>query len=254
MRLSVHRTGSCLGNESSALRCGSRIPLLQIENNLLLQQQSLRFDCERSLIMPKMQSAPAKSGPFSMFVRSAQELKRPKSLVMLSMLLACHVVLGFFQLQLTDFIRISFAALPIGVAGMLYGPTAALLLGALGDPIKYLVSPTGPFFPGFTLSAAVTGLLFGLLFYGMHRDFDPCRKKRGIAILRIAVAQLLNTLIVDLLLHSLWLTCLYGTPMEALLPMRALKCALLFPVEGILLYLLLAAVARFVLSRPSVLR
>ena len=88
----------------------------------------------------------------------------------------------------------------------------------------------------------------------MHRDFDPCRKKRGIAILRIAVAQLLNTLIVDLLLHSLWLTCLYGTPMEALLPMRALKCALLFPVEGILLYLLLAAVARFVLSRPSVLR
>lgn len=207
--------------------------------------------------MPKISSAPfnpAQSGPFSVFSRSARELKRPKSLVMLSMLLACHVVLGFFQLQLTDFIRISFAALPIGVAGMLYGPTAALLLGALGDPIKYLVSPTGPFFPGFTLSAAVSGLLFGLLLYGMHRDFDPCRKKRGIAILRIAVAQLLNTLIVDLLLHSLWLTCLYGTPMEALLPMRALKCALLFPVEGILLYLLLAAVARFVLSRPSVLR
>ena len=84
--------------------------------------------------MPKISSAPsnpARSGPFSMFSRSARELKRPKSLVMLSMLLACHVVLGFFQLQLTDFIRISFAALPIGVAGMLYGPTAALLLGAL---------------------------------------------------------------------------------------------------------------------------
>ena len=204
--------------------------------------------------MPKMQSTPAKSGPFSVFVRSAQELKRPKSMVMLAMLLACHVVLGFFQLQLTDFIRISFAALPIGVAGMLYGPTAALMLGALGDPIKYLVSPTGPFFPGFTLSAAVTGLLFGLLFYGMHRDFDPCRKKRGFTVLRVAAAQLLNTLIVDLLLHSLWLSCLYGTPMEVLLPMRALKCALLFPVEGILLYLLLAAVARFLLSRPSALR
>lgn len=204
--------------------------------------------------MPKMQSTPAKSGPFSVFVRSAQELKRPKSMVMLAMLLACHVVLGFFQLQLTDFIRISFAALPIGVAGMLYGPTAALMLGALGDPIKYLVSPTGPFFPGFTLSAAVTGLLFGLLFYGMHRDFDPCRKKRGFTVLRVAAAQLLNTLIVDLLLHSLWLSCLYGTPMGVLLPMRALKCALLFPVEGILLYLLLAAVARFLLSRPSALR
>ena len=191
MRLSVRGTGSCLRNESPALRYGSRIPLLQIENNLLLQQQSLRFDCERSLIMPKMQSAPAKSGPFSMFVRSAQELKRPKSLVMLSMLLACHVVLGFFQLQVTDFLRISFAALPIGVAGMLYGPTAALLL---------------------------------------------------------------NTLLVDLLLHTLWLSCLYGTPMAVLLPMRAVKCALMFPVEGVLLYLLLAAVARFLLSRPSTLR
>ena len=196
--------------------------------------------------MSKISSAPAKSGPFALFSRSAQELKRPKSLVMLSMLLACHVVLGFFQLQLTDFIRISFAALPIGIAGMLYGPSAALLLGALGDPIKYLVSPTGPFFPGFTLSAAVTGLIFGLLFYGMHRDFDPCRKKRGWVTLRVAAAQLL--------LHSLWLSCLYGTPIQALLPMRAVKCALLFPVEGILLYLLLAAVARFLLSRPSALR
>ena len=204
--------------------------------------------------MSTISSAPAKSGPFALFSRSAQELKRPKSLVMLSMLLACHVVLGFFQLQLTDFIRISFAALPIGIAGMLYGPSAALLLGALGDPIKYLVSPTGPFFPGFTLSAAVTGLIFGLLFYGMHRDFDPCRKKRGWVILRVAAAQLLNTLLVDLLLHSLWLSCLYGTPIQALLPMRAVKCALLFPVEGILLYLLLAAVARFLLSRPSALR
>lgn len=204
--------------------------------------------------MPKMQSAPAKSGPFSMFVRSAQELKRPKSLVMLSMLLACHVVLGFFQLQVTDFLRISFAALPIGVAGMLYGPTAALLLGALGDPIKYLVSPTGPFFPGFTLSAAVTGLLFGLLLYGMHQNFAPCRKKRVVAILRVAAAQLLNTLLVDLLLHTLWLSCLYGTPMAVLLPMRAVKCALMFPVEGVLLYLLLAAVARFLLRRPSTLR
>lgn len=204
--------------------------------------------------MPKMPSAPAKAGPLSIFVRSAQELKRPKSLVMLSMLLACHVVLGFFQLQLTDFIRISFAALPVGVAGMLYGPTAAMLMAALGDPIKYLVSPTGPFFPGFTLSAAVTGLIFGLLLYGMQRDFDPCRKKRVTAILRVAGAQLLNTLVVDLLLHTLWLSCLYGTPAEVLLPMRAVKCAILFPVEGILLYLLLGAVARFLLSRPSALR
>ena len=45
-----------------------------------------------------------------------------------------------------------------------------------------------------------------------------------------------------------------GTPMAVLLPMRAVKCALMFPVEGVLLYLLLAAVARFLLSRPSTLR
>lgn len=205
--------------------------------------------------MPKNTSHPReKTGFFSLFARSARELRRPRSLVTLSMLLACHVVLGFFQLQLTDFIRISFAALPIGVAGMLYGPTAAMLLGALGDPIKYLVSPTGPFFPGFTLSAAVTGLIFGLLFYGMHHDFALCRKKRLLPLLRVGAAQLLNTLLVDLLLHTLWLSCLYGTPMEVLLPVRALKCALLFPVEGALLYLLLAALARLLLSRPSALR
>lgn len=50
MRLSVRRTGSCLRNESPALRYGSRIPLLQIEKNLLLQQHPLRwtvFSCPR---------------------------------------------------------------------------------------------------------------------------------------------------------------------------------------------------------------
>lgn len=93
-----------------------------------------------------------------------------------------------------------------------------------------------------------------MLLYGMHQNFAPCRKKRAVAILRVAAAQLLNTLLVDLLLHTLWLSCLYGTPMAVLLPMRAVKCALMFPVEGVLLYLLLAAVARFLLSRPSTLR
>ena len=52
-----------------------------------------------------------------LFTDSLQELKNLKSMVMAAMLLAIAVVLGFFTLQLTEFIKIGFAYIANEFAG-----------------------------------------------------------------------------------------------------------------------------------------
>lgn len=64
-----------------------------------------------------------------LFVDSFQELKDVKALTMTAMLLAVAVVLGFYSLQVTDFIKIGFAFLADELTGMLFGPVVGGLMG-----------------------------------------------------------------------------------------------------------------------------
>ncbi len=57
------------------------------------------------------------------------------------------------------------AALCIAVGGYFFGPVVGAVIGALIDVVGYFVHPTGPFFPGFTISNALIGTIYGL-FYG----------------------------------------------------------------------------------------
>ena len=164
-----------------------------------------------------------------MFSESLMELKNLKSMVMAAMLLAIAVVLGFFTLQLTEFIKIGFAYIANEFAGMMFGPVVGSLIGALADVLKYMVNPTGPFFPGFTISGFFGGLIYGMVLY-----------KKPLSVKRIIVANTLVTVLVNLLLNTYWLTLLYGNAYMALLPARIVKQLVMLPSEVILFY----AVAR----------
>ena len=164
-----------------------------------------------------------------MFKDSFGELKNLKTLAMASMLLAIAVVLGFYTLQLTEFIKIGFAYIANELAGMMFGPVVGSLIGGLADVLKYLVNPTGPFFPGFTISGFLGGLIYGIVLY-----------KKPLSIKRVIVANTLVTVFVNLLLNTYWLTLLYGNAFMALFPARILKQLVMLPIEVILFY----AVAR----------
>ena len=160
-----------------------------------------------------------------LFTDSLHELKNLKSMVMAAMLLAIAVVLGFFTLQLTEFIKIGFAYIANEIAGMMFGPVVGSLIGALADILKYMVNPTGPFFPGFTISGFFGGLIYGMVLY-----------KKPLSIKRIIVANTLVTILVNLLLNTYWLTLLYGNAYMALLPARIVKQIVMLPIEVILFY------------------
>ena len=126
-----------------------------------------------------------------LFRDSFHELKDVKALAMTAMLLAIAVVLGFYTLQVTDFIKIGFAFIADEMTGMLFGPVVGGLMGGAADLVKYLVRPTGPFFPGFTISGAASGVIYGMILY-----------KRPLTIRRVALANGLVMILVNICLNT----------------------------------------------------
>lgn len=172
---------------------------------------------------------------FKTLKESSQELKKLNALITSSLLLAICVVLGLLgTVMIGQFIRISFNYLPIALGSMLFGPVAGSILGALSDILNFILAPKGPFYPGFTVNAIVTGLVYG---FGLYR-------KRA-TLSRIIIIKVILVLGVDILLSTYWLSDLYGQAFLALLPMRALKSIIMLPIDVAMLY--------FVLTRLPVL-
>ena len=160
------------------------------------------------------------------FLTSARELKRVQGLVMAGMLLAVQVVLGLVaSIPVGPSIRISFGYLALSSAGALLGPAVAPTNCALSDVIVFLIRPTGPYFPGFTVTGLVSGLIYGLMLY-----------RRDVTLPRLLVTKLLIDLICNLLLNTIWIHMLYGKALFALLPSRALKNLAQYPVDVLLMY------------------
>lgn len=125
-------------------------------------------------------------------------------------------------------LRLSFGEMPIMLAGVLFGPGAGALTGLAADLIGYLVnSHGGAFFPGFSLSAALTGLIPGLLLY-KHRS--------NLNLRQIGVVVLVTDLLTGVLLNTFWLTILYGQGFFVLLPMRLVARLLTLPIYTVTLF------------------
>ena len=113
-------------------------------------------------------------------------LKNVKTLTLSGMFIALSVVCGFLNLPITQFIEIRFGSLMLAVSGMLLGPAISAVIGALSDIIAFMVKPTGPFFPGFTISAAVSGELKAIAFVncpsGMNCGYKPRELQASLAL------------------------------------------------------------------------
>ena len=163
-----------------------------------------------------------------------EKLRNTKTLTLAAMLTAIGIVLGFFKIPLSQIIEIRFGSLPLGVAGMSLGPGIAGIIGALIDVGGYLVKPTGPFFPGFTVSGIVGGLIFGAILY-----------KKELSIPRVTIAVLVHTFVVGIIMNTFWLDFMYiKAGFLNTLWVRLPKELAMIPINIVLLYFLLAAFSR----------
>lgn len=147
------------------------------------------------------------------------------SLVYLSLLIALYVVLSFFTIYITKEIRFSLTFMPVSWASVIMGPIAGGITGAFGDVLSWVIKPAGPFFPGFTISGLISGIIYGIFLY-----------KKDLTLRRVFFAAVSVVLIVELGLNTLWLMILYGSPFEVLIAGRLIKAPFTMAIQMLVLY------------------
>ena len=176
------------------------------------------------------------------FSSSFHALKKTRTLTTTGLLLAVQIVLGSYgTIEVTDSLKISLSHLALAPTAIFFGPVVASMQGALSDIVGYLIKPTGPYFPGFTLATLLLGLIYGLSLYRTRHTMPR------IVLTRIAVMVLVN-----LLLNTVCLVMLYGPSRQATFPVRLVKNIVQLPFDCILLYSVCNIVRR--LPNPSATR
>ena len=127
-----------------------------------------------------------------------------RTLCQVALLIAIEVVLNRFGSINTNGWKIGVSFLPLVLCAILYGPWWAAGCGALADFIGAMLFPFGPYHPGFTICAALMGMVNGLF---LHRKAAT----KGRAFLNILFATLINTLGIGLCINTLWVAQLYGS-------------------------------------------
>ncbi len=145
-------------------------------------------------------------------------------LLVMALLIAIEIILTRFLSINTPIIRIGFGFLPVAMVAILYGPWFAGAAYAIGDVLGALLFPIGPPFPGFTISALLTGVIFGVFLY-----------KKPVSWKTVLPASLLISLLIDLTLNTYWLSILMGKGFLVLLPTRILKAIIMPPIQILLI-------------------
>ena len=181
----------------------------------------------------------------NIFVRSLRELKSTRCLALTALLIAMNIALDLMglELRLPPDLKIGFGFLANAAVGMLFGPSVAMLAGVCTDLLGYFAGgfTMGGYFPGFTLTAIVAGLFWGLWMY-----------PRRVSLWRAIGAKVCINLFCNIGLNTLWLTLTGGKAMSVLLVARVPKNLLMLPVEIAVLYFGMKLVLRFYHMLPAV--
>lgn len=164
---------------------------------------------------------------FMLFSDSYKEFHQVKTIATLGMFGAISVVLGSLTIVIGDYIKIGFSSVAQQFVYYLFGPAVGGFFAGAMDILKYFIKPTGPFFPGWTISAMTAGVLYGCFFY-----------KKPLNLWRVLAAELAVSVVCNMVLGTLWLAIMYEKAFFVLLPVRVVKNLVMWPVNSALFYTL----------------
>ncbi|AKP66952.1 folate family ECF transporter S component [Companilactobacillus ginsenosidimutans] len=154
-------------------------------------------------------------------------------LTWMALLIAFEMVLSKFSPG-TNILKVSFTFIAIGLMGYYFGPYKAAIANAVADLIGNTVFATGgTYFYGFTLSAIITGLIYGYLLHN-----------RKVTVLNVFLAVFLVTVVVNTLMNTLWVSILASAPYNVMLMTRLPKEAIELVYQTGLLYIILKWISK----------
>ena len=150
--------------------------------------------------------------------------KNTKKIVIVAMLVAFDVIFSrllAFNVLIAK-VGLGFAA--TAVCAMLYGPVWAGVCAALADLVGALLFPTGAYFPGFTATAAMTGVIYGLFLYKSRPNLKRC-----------FLASLTNSLAVTLVINSLMIHFVFGPELVPLIATRSAETLIMLALQTVVM-------------------
>lgn len=164
----------------------------------------------------------------NIFVSSSQELKKIPALAACAMFAALAMILNSVaSISIGPYIKIGFSAIPNQLVDYLFGPVTGSLFAGVLDIVKYVLKPDGAFFFGFTFNAMLAAFIYGCFYY-----------KKKLTLWRVLLAKLIVILVVNVFLNTLWLDMLYGKGFLVLLPARAVKNLIMWPIDSVIFFAL----------------
>ncbi len=160
-------------------------------------------------------------------------MSKIKKIIFVSMMLACNIVLSRFFSIKTPFLVVSFSFVPLLLTAYILGYKSAIFVGLFGDLIGALLFPMGAYFPGFTVSGALMGLVYGTVLYNKKPY-----KGKGL-IIRLIISSVISCLLISGALNTFWLYIISKKAFLVLLPTRLIKELIMIPVQVITMYFLL---------------
>lgn len=163
-------------------------------------------------------------------------MKKTRQITQMGLLLAFAIVLKGLAVYIPVLgvlgIRLGFMDVVVAATGVFFGPASGAVFGAVYDLLAYMVFPTGgPYFPGFTISFALVGLLGGLMLHGAMKE------EKSISYKKCLFLFVVIGLGVDLMLNTLWISMLTGKAFLVLLVPRIMAKAVMVPLNAYVLML-----------------
>lgn len=154
-------------------------------------------------------------------------MSKSKKIILTALLLTVELVLSRFLSIKTPILKISFAFVPTCVCAIWLGAKWTVLLNVLGDIMGATLFPVGAFFIGYTISAAVSGIIYGVLLY--KKEESSYTDKQFLA--RIWISVFLVACISNIGLNTLWISITTGKAYIVLLGARIVKEIIMIPIQ-----------------------
>ena len=154
-------------------------------------------------------------------------MSRNKKIILTAVLIAMQIILSRFLSIKTPILKDAFAFIPSIICAIWLGVKWTVLLNVLGDIIGATLFPTGAFFIGYTISTAISGLIYGVLLY--KKEDNSFTDKQF--IIRLIISVILVTCISNIGLNTLWISITTGKAFIVLLGTRIIKELIMIPIQ-----------------------
>ncbi len=192
---------------------------------------------ENSVIVQTEQAPPEKVEKKVGYWRQAASVFQSSRMIAFAALIcALRIAVKAANILIAPGVKLTFDCYVNAIGALIYGPLMGLAVGAISDTVGYLLFPNGVYFFPFIFVEMSSAFIFGLFFW--RRKLNA-----GWAVFAKFCVNLFCNIILTSLVMKLQYAIMYTDKVYYLFnAVRIVKNLVLFPLEGVLICLLLNAI------------